>query len=192
VVYLDHDAVVVAHARALLDDDAGSAVVHADIRDPAGLLEQVRAADLIDWTGPCGVFATAVMHFVAESSGPQQIVAELTGTLAEDSYLALTHITADRLAQEKAEAFTRIYDGASEKLHFRTKEQFESLFTAAGLDIVEPYSGAGPQARFLAQWSPPDLPPAPDPAWREQQPSRHDSAASRLGYAAVARCQGAG
>ena len=53
VVYVDHDPVVLAHARALLAADENVSVVAGDIRDPGGLLRRKSFNAGIDADAPC-------------------------------------------------------------------------------------------------------------------------------------------
>jgi len=62
VVYVDHDPVVITHARALLDStrQGATAYIEADLRNLDAIL--VRAADTLDLTQPVGVIILAVLH----------------------------------------------------------------------------------------------------------------------------------
>ena len=97
VVYADNDPLVLAHARALLTPVPGSGgtcdYLHADVRDPAGLLG--KAAGLLDFDQPVAVWLLAVLHSVADADDPAGIVAELAAALAPGSLIAISHLTAD-------------------------------------------------------------------------------------------------
>ncbi|MGH3258159.1 MAG: SAM-dependent methyltransferase, partial [Streptosporangiaceae bacterium] len=62
VVYVDHDPIVLLHARELLTGSAAGAVdyLDADLRDPRAILE--RAARTLDFSRPVAVMLIAVMH----------------------------------------------------------------------------------------------------------------------------------
>jgi S-adenosyl methyltransferase len=67
VLYVDHDPVVLAHAHALLEGDAGVAVLEGDLRDPGAILAAVRARnDILDLGRPVAVLLSAVIHFISE------------------------------------------------------------------------------------------------------------------------------
>jgi hypothetical protein len=48
VVYVDHDAVAIAHSRALLEGNRYTAAVQADLREPVPTLDAAVATGLID------------------------------------------------------------------------------------------------------------------------------------------------
>lgn len=186
VVYVDHDPHVVAHARALLtNNNPRTQVAVGDIRDPKALLHAVRAAGVIDFAAPVGLLATAVLHFVSPEANPPGIVAALTAALAPGSFVALSHITGDAIDDAKVSAFNQIYAGAAEQLYFRTRSEFEALFSAADLRMVAPGAEAESGVCFLADWAPADLPTMPDPAWYHGTAPKSREAASQLGYAGV-------
>ena len=75
VAYVDNDPMVAAHAEALLAGNGTTAVIAADLRDPAALLGDPGLRALIDFAEPAGVLMTAVMQFVADDSDPWGLVA---------------------------------------------------------------------------------------------------------------------
>jgi SAM-dependent methyltransferase len=108
VVYVDHDPIVLAHARALLAAQGDVAAVHADLRDPAKLLAGVDACGLIDRDQPVAVLLTSVLHFLTRADRAYEAVAELRAALVPGSALVITHATADFDPEAAAEA-ARIY-----------------------------------------------------------------------------------
>ncbi|TMR10580.1 hypothetical protein ETD86_38980 [Nonomuraea turkmeniaca] len=97
VVYVDHDPVVAAHARALLDgarrssDPGGAVVVEADLLDPDDVLAQ--AGRFLDLAEPVGVLMVSILHFLPDSALPHRAVAALRERLAPGSFLVITHAT---------------------------------------------------------------------------------------------------
>ncbi|MFI6707938.1 SAM-dependent methyltransferase [Nonomuraea sp. NPDC050478] len=91
VVYVDHDPVVAAHGRELLEEQAGAVFVEADLLDPARMLDG--AAGFLDPARPVGVLLVSVLHFVPDSMNPHAVVALLREALAPGSYLAIAHAT---------------------------------------------------------------------------------------------------
>ncbi|MFE1948923.1 SAM-dependent methyltransferase [Streptomyces sp. NPDC059524] len=94
VVYVDHDPVVLAHARALLSGgpEGRTAYLDADLRDPAAILKGAR--DTLEWDRPVALGLAAVLHFVPEPEA-STITAELTAALPSGSAVFLSHLTAD-------------------------------------------------------------------------------------------------
>jgi len=62
---VDHDEVVIAHARALLAVDDKIAVVPADLRDAGAVLTSDELASVIDLNQPVCVLLVSVLHFCA-------------------------------------------------------------------------------------------------------------------------------
>jgi O-methyltransferase involved in polyketide biosynthesis len=141
VVYVDHDPVVVAHARALLADHSRTGpskvtAVEADLRYPRNLLTMREIRDTIDLTQPAAVLMIAVLHFIPDDADPHGIVEAITARLAPGSYLALSHGTADHLDPGAAQAARAAYDGASVPGIPRTRDEIERFL--AGPQPVPP------------------------------------------------------
>jgi hypothetical protein len=108
VLYVDRDAEVIAHARALLTSGAGGTVgyLEADLRDPGRIMAQ--AARFIDFTRPVAVLLMAVLHFVGDRDDPAGIVSALGSALPAGSYVTLSHAAGDvepDAARAAAEAY---------------------------------------------------------------------------------------
>ncbi|WP_240506337.1 SAM-dependent methyltransferase [Thermoactinospora rubra] len=135
VVYVDYDAVVCAHARALL---AGSnvAVLQADVRQPDRLLEDLR--ELVDLRRPVAFLMLAILHFIPdepeEGAGAYEIVARLREAGVAGSHLVVSHAI-DARPDTTPEAL-EIYRHATASLSLRTKEEIARFFD--GYTLVEP------------------------------------------------------
>jgi len=55
VVYVDNDPIVLSHGRVLLAKHGGTAIVTADMREPAAILDAPETRDLIDFSKPVGI-----------------------------------------------------------------------------------------------------------------------------------------
>jgi SAM-dependent methyltransferase len=90
VAYVDHDPVVISHARALLAEGSKAvAAVQADLRDPAGVLASPELLAVIDLGQPACVVLAAVLHLMP--AGPAAaIAAEYIRALAPGSYVIIT------------------------------------------------------------------------------------------------------
>jgi S-adenosyl methyltransferase len=156
VVYVDLDPMVLMYARELLTDDGTTAVIQADLRDPDRLLADPDLRRLIDFSQPVGVLMTAVLQFVADASDPWALVARYMRAVVPGSYLALSHITGDKLSVQSVQTGVEVYQAATERAHPRTKAEIARFFT--GLELVPPYPGAEPGLANVGQWG------AEDPA----------------------------
>jgi S-adenosyl methyltransferase len=134
IVYVDHDPVVLAHARDLLDGDQNAVITEHDMQDPEGILADPELREKIDFSQPVGTLYVSMLHFVSGDDDPGGIIRRLLDPFPSGSYVALTHATADPtpLVWDVA----RVYNSATTQLYPRTKA--EVLDLVAGLDVVEP------------------------------------------------------
>jgi hypothetical protein len=135
VVYVDYDAVAVAHSRMLLRDNPRTAIVDADMYWPETVLNAPELRDLLDLTKPVGLLMVAVLHFVPDENKPADVVARYRAALPPGSYVALSHLTTDGAAERSA-AIAEAMRTSRDPIYFRTFEQVKTLF--AGLELVEP------------------------------------------------------
>ncbi|MFC4950854.1 SAM-dependent methyltransferase [Pseudonocardia sp. GCM10023141] len=137
VVYVDHDPIVLAHARALMvgTPQGATTYIQADLRDPRGILDAPELRATLDLERPVALLLLAIAHFVEDEAQAIGIVDELVSALPSGSYLALSTATSDfdpeglALVQEQ-------YHKHGQPLAFRTHAQVERLFH--GLELVEP------------------------------------------------------
>ena len=66
----------------MLDGNPDAAVIQGDLREPAKILADPGTQLLLDFTQPVAVFLVAVLHFIADSGQPADIVATLRDALA--------------------------------------------------------------------------------------------------------------
>lgn len=172
VVYVDSDPMVAAHARDLLGNRLGVALVQADLRSPERLLADRRLHDLIDFAQPVAFLATAVLHFVSDEDDPWGIVGQYMRTACSGSYLALSHVTAEGWSDSLGPRMRAQYRNANEQARDRDRTEVERFF--AGLELVPPYAGAAPAITYGGLWG-------------AAEPSAADDDASRALYCGVAR-----
>ncbi|AQZ69915.1 hypothetical protein BKM31_58240 [[Actinomadura] parvosata subsp. kistnae] len=136
VVYVDYDPVVVVHARALLaGTDARIAIVHADVREPAAILDAPETAKLIDFSRPVGVLFLGVLHNLTDADDPWGVVAAFRERMASGSALVVSHLT-DDAHPEVGKAAREVYDAADTPLVHRDRAAVARLFD--GFDVLEP------------------------------------------------------
>jgi hypothetical protein len=172
VVYVDNDALVRVHASALLINAGSTRLVTADLRDPDGVLSHPQTRELIDFSQPVGLLMTAVLHFVADGSGPHGLIARYVAELAPGSYLALSHITADQKPPAAVQTIRDIYADATEQVYPRSRAEVERFFD--GLELVPPYEGSAAAVTYVGEWG-------------AEDPDMADSDGSRWAYGGVAR-----
>jgi O-methyltransferase involved in polyketide biosynthesis len=136
IVYVDHDPVVLSHAKALLKStpEGACAYIDADLRDPDTIL--ACAADTLDFSQPVAVMLIAVMHFVGDDGEASAIMNRLMGACASGSFVALSHAASDIDAEQVAEMIRRLNESTVEKTTLRDRAGVTRLFD--GLELVEP------------------------------------------------------
>jgi hypothetical protein len=139
VVYVDNDALVMVHARALLTSLSAAGTtsyIQADLRDPASILTDPDLRSTLDLTQPVGLLMVAILHFVHDNDKPYDIVGQLLAPLPAGSYLALSHIGVDLLDPGLAARFQRINRKAGIDMPERNRDQITRFFDS--LQLTEP------------------------------------------------------
>ena len=173
VVYVDNDPLVELHSREILGSAGGHVgVICADMRDPDAILGHPVVRELIDPAEPTGLLMTAVLMFVGDESDPHGLVRRYVSAVGPGSCLALSHLTDDAKPPVTVDAFRRVFDRATEQMHFRSKAEIAKFFD--GLEVQSPYRGAPPALTYSGLWGAEDVQLA-------------DSDGSRWLYCAVAR-----
>lgn len=169
VVYVDHEQIAVNTAHELLAGDPNTAMVQADVREPATVLQHPDVVRLLDFTRPVAVLLVSVFPFVADADDPAGIVAAYREACPPGSYLALSHsLTPEYWPGAVADAI-KLYDGSTHPLHLRTPEQVGALFS--GYQLVDP---------GLVFTS----------AWRPEMPVTDEQARASRGVAALGKLPG--
>ncbi|MGD0243673.1 MAG: SAM-dependent methyltransferase [Streptosporangiaceae bacterium] len=136
VVYVDHDPVVLGHARALLASAEPGTLdyIDADLRNPAPIL--ARTARTLDLSRPVAVMLIAVMHLITDQDDPGGIIRQLMVAVPAGSYLALSQVASDIEAEQMAEAGRRYNRLARETQRHRSHAEVTRLFD--GLELLDP------------------------------------------------------
>jgi O-methyltransferase involved in polyketide biosynthesis len=151
IVYVDHDPVVITHARALLTSSREGATdyVQADLRDWAAIAAAARPT--LDFSRPVAVLLVAVLHFILDSEDPHRLISEIVADLAPGSYLVIAHAASD-IGADTAAAMARSYN-ASASLTITPRDRptvaafFDGLeMTPPGLTPLDQWWGPGPDA----------------------------------------------
>jgi hypothetical protein len=144
VVYVDNDAMVVTHSRALLAGD-NTVAIQADLREPEAIVGHPEVRELIDFEQPIALLLMAILHFIPDDEDPYGIVARFRDAMAAGSHLAVSHGTRDIPARpdmspeamaEMGAKVERLYQLTTSSLVTRTRAQVERFFD--GFDLVEP------------------------------------------------------
>ncbi len=134
VVYVDHDPVVLAHARNMLQGIPNAAIIEHDLLEPGAILADPVLRGMIDFAEPVACLYLSILHFVPDEADPAGLIAALLDPFPAGSYVAISHATPDTVPE--VEDVERVFDEATEQAHVRTRAGIKKL--VAGLEIVEP------------------------------------------------------
>jgi SAM-dependent methyltransferase len=136
VVYVDNDAIVLAHARALLTStpEGATAYIDADLHDPERILAHPELRQTLDLSQPVALMLVAVLHFIPDAEDPHGLLATLVRALAPGSHVVLSHTTYDSLPPQRAAELHRAVSG--EPFRARSEAEFATFFD--GLELVDP------------------------------------------------------
>ncbi|MFF9765511.1 SAM-dependent methyltransferase [Streptomyces sp. NPDC014636] len=149
VAYVDNDPIVAAHGNALLSRSGSTRIVLGDLREPRSVLDDPEVRRLIDFDRPIALLLVAILHFLADTDRPAEVVATLRDALPAGSFLVLSHATGDFADRTAAQA---VYTKATASLNLRGHAEVQRFFD--GFELVEPGLVQVPFWR-------PDAPPPP-------------------------------
>lgn len=141
VVYVDHDPVVLAHARDMLHGIPNTAIIERDLLEPEAILADPDVMSLINFSRPVALMFLSMLHFVPDEADPAGIIARLHAPFPAGTHVALSHVTAPVLGEIKAD-----FEKATEQLHPRDRSAVLGL--VSGLEVVPP------GLVWLPQWRP--------------------------------------
>jgi O-methyltransferase involved in polyketide biosynthesis len=135
VVYVDHDPMVLQHARELLTStpQGATAYVQADLREPDTILEG--AARTLDYSQPVALMLMGVLGHITDDDQARSIVRRLLAALPSGSYLTLNDGT--NVVNPAGEQAQQDYnESGAIPYRLRSPEQIAAFFE--GLELVEP------------------------------------------------------
>jgi S-adenosyl methyltransferase len=136
VVYVDIDAVAVAHATSILGGNERAVAMRGDFRTPEAMLDGVKQTGLIDLSEPVALLMVAVLHLVPDTDRPGEAVATLRESIAPGSHLVVSHLTSAERPEETARLSSEVAQRDRVSLVFRSRADIEAFF--GDLTLVEP------------------------------------------------------
>lgn len=139
VVYIDNDPVVLAHGRALLEENEQTHLVGADIFNPREVLGNEEVRERIDFSRPLVFLQMGTLHhFNGPRELPAKIMHEYIDALPSGSYVAISHFfdpqnEYSEVARKMEEMFLHSMMGSGT---FRTRAELLELFD--GLELIDP------------------------------------------------------
>ena len=158
VVYVDHDPMVLVHARALLSSapEGRTAYIQADLKSPLEILSSPVVRSVLDFDEPVALMLVAVLHFLQEEDEAEAALKTLLDALPPGSYLAASHLTLEH-DPEGVGGGQRVYHQAGLPLNARDSDEFASL-AFSGLELVPP------GVVLVSEWRPDSNAPRPSAA----------------------------
>lgn len=158
VLYIDNDPVVLAHGRALLEENDNTLFVSADIFDPDQALALVKDQDFLDFDQPIAVIQNGTLHHYIGDDGPA-IMQKYVDAVVPGSYTVVAHFydpqtpEHSEIARKMEEKFVHSPMGSGK---FRTRDQLLALFpdqelVPPGLVLCDDWWPDGPRVKPLNQ-----------------------------------------
>lgn len=166
VVYVDNDPVVLAHGRALLEDNFRVRMVDADIFKPSTVLENEFIRAHLDFSRPLVLLQVGTMHHVEGDHAPD-IMREYIDALPSGSYVVFSHFL-DPETPELSPIARKIehilVNGPMGAGRFRTRAEILEMLD--GIELIKPNAQAAPGLAACDEWWPdgPRLTPLSDAA----------------------------
>lgn len=158
VLYVDNDPVVLAHGRALLEENDQTLFIAADIFKPEEVLGNPEVREFLDFTQPIALIQNGTMHHYLGDDGPG-LIKQYADALVSGSYVVISHFSDpetpehSKTARALEERFTHSPMGSG---LFRTHEEIAEMFgdlemVAPGLVLCDEWWPDGPRVKPLSQ-----------------------------------------
>jgi hypothetical protein len=136
IVYVDHDPIVLTHARALLSSvpEGVTDYIEADLREPAKILAE--AARTLDFSRPVAIMLFAILHLILDQDDPYHLVSQLVSAVAPGSYVVISHAASDIDTGAMISMANRLNELMAQQSVPRTHREVAAFF--ARLDLIEP------------------------------------------------------
>jgi hypothetical protein len=136
IVYVDHDPIVLSHARALLTSapEGATDYIEADLREPEQILAE--AAHTLDFSRPVAIMLIAILHLIVDADDPCGLVRELVDAVVPGSYVVISHVASDIDTGAMISMANRLNELMEQQAVPRTYREIAAFF--AGLDLLEP------------------------------------------------------
>lgn len=139
VVYVDNDPVVLAHGRAMLEDNDRTRLLAANIFDPPAVLEDELVRQHLDLTRPLGLLQVATLHHHSAEEGlaPAEVMRAYIEAIPSGSYVVFTHfLDPEDENSVIARRVQTILNSSISRGFFRTRAEIEEMLV--GLELVPP------------------------------------------------------
>jgi hypothetical protein len=138
IVYVDNEAVAVAHSVLTLDKVEGTGIIEADLTDVDQVLRHPLTRSLLDFSRPIALLMTASLYYIPDPALVEQTVARYLSAVPPGSYLVLSHTTLGKSQRDALELSNvlEMTKSLTTCATARTPVWINDLFD--GLDMVDP------------------------------------------------------
>ncbi|GAB2818081.1 SAM-dependent methyltransferase [Streptomyces daliensis] len=138
VVYVDNDPIVLAHGRALLQENDNTAVIQADMRETDEIFGHPEVRRLIRFDEPVAVLFVSVMHCIPDP-GPAELVRRVAERIPSGSFLVINQLVSEDKATR--DFVTKFMDETTHGNWGRVRQAHEVARYFDGLEVLEPGLG---------------------------------------------------
>lgn len=136
VVYIDNDPIVLAHGRALLEENEHTAVIQADFRATDAIFDHPEARRLLDLTQPVAALFVSVLHCIPDADDPAGLVRRVADRLPSGSFLVVNQLVSED--PELRRWMTDFVNDSTGGRWGRVRERHEVAAYFDGLEILSP------------------------------------------------------
>jgi hypothetical protein len=136
VVYIDNDPIVLAHGRALLEQNANTAVIRADMRDTEAIWSHAEVNRLIDTDRPVGMLFVSVLHCIPDRDDPAGVVRRAAAKVPPGSFLVVCQLVSED--EETRRGVTEFMDRSTNGNWGEVRREQDVQRFLEGTQILEP------------------------------------------------------
>ncbi len=136
VVYTDNDPIVLAHGRALLEQNENTAVITADFRDTESIWGSDEVKRLIRPDEPIAALFVSVLHCIKDSDDPAGVIDRVRAKLPPGSFLVVCQLVSED--EETRRGVTEFMDVSTGGNWGRVREPADVAGYLHGLELLEP------------------------------------------------------
>ena len=158
VLYIDNDPVVLAHGRALLEENDQTLFISADIFKPDEVLNAPGVKEFLDFSQPIALIQNGTLHHYLGDDAPD-LIKQYADALVPGSYVVISHFLDPetpahaKTARALEERFTHSPMGSGlVRTHEKIAEMFGDLeMVEPGLVLCDEWWPDGPRVKPLSQ-----------------------------------------
>lgn len=136
VIYTDNDPIVLAHGRALLEQNENTAVLQADMRDTEYIWNHPETKRLINLDEPVAALFVSVLHCIPGTDDPAGVVHRVAAKLPPGSFLVVCQLVSD--SAETRRYVTDFMAEATGGNWGEVREESDVAGYLEGMEILEP------------------------------------------------------